>query len=178
MILLFATHLAATWALTGLIWTIHRVHYPLFNRVGARTFAAYHAGHTRRITQIVAPLMALELFSALGLLFVGWRNPWFLASLPLLAFNWASTWLVHLPLHRHLTSGFSPGHHQRLLLANRWRTIAWTLRGLLLLMAWIGPGLNQNSPLSYFPVLVKECGADGTPTFEQPHAAHSTPHRV
>ncbi|MFT6364052.1 MAG: hypothetical protein ACJAZ8_002475, partial [Planctomycetota bacterium] len=35
-------HLALTWALVGLIWTVQLVQYPSFALVGEAEFAAYH----------------------------------------------------------------------------------------------------------------------------------------
>ena len=132
---LLAAHFAATWALVGLIWTVQLVHYPLFAQVGADTFRAYHAQHTRNITFIVAPLMAAELLTAVLLLLRGAREPWLLASFAPLLFNWLSTWRVQIPLHDRLAAGFDPGAHRRLVAGNWWRTLAWTVRGGCLLFA-------------------------------------------
>ncbi len=130
---LLALHSAATWALVGLIWTIQLVHYPLFDQVGREAFRSYHQSHGRQITWIVAPLMFTELATAGGLIVLGFRNPWFLASLAPLVFNWVSTWRVQIPLHQQLGRGFDPKVHRRLVATNWWRTAAWTLRGACLL---------------------------------------------
>lgn len=133
MTLLFAVHAAATWALVGLIWTVQLVHYPLFAQVGAEAFRSYHARHTRQITWIVAPLMAAELLTAMLLVARGLREPWLLASLAPLAFNWISTWRVQIPLHDRLAKGFDADVHRRLVATNWWRTTAWSIRGGCLL---------------------------------------------
>lgn len=133
MTLLFAVHAAATWALVGLIWTVQLVHYPLFAQVGAEAFRSYHARHTRQIAWIVAPLMAAELLSAILLVARGVREPWLLASLAPLAFNWISTWRVQIPLHDRLANGFDADVHRRLVATNWWRTAAWSVRGGCLL---------------------------------------------
>mgnify|MGYP001004379549 FL=1 len=134
MSLLLSVHSASTWALVGLIWTIQCVHYPLFALVGAENFASYHQRHTTQITWIVAPLMLTELGSAAWLVIAGARDPWLLASLIPLAFNWLSTWRVQIPLHDRLAGGFEAQVHRRLVRSNGWRTASWTLRGILLLM--------------------------------------------
>ena len=133
MTALLAVHAAATWALVGLIWTVQLVLYPLFARVGADTFRSYHAQHLVRVTFVVAPLMALEVISAALLVFRGAREPWLLASLGPLAFNWISTWRVQVPLHDRLATGFDAEAHGRLVATNWWRTAAWTIRGGCLL---------------------------------------------
>ncbi len=132
---LVSFHHAATWALIGLIWTIQLVHYPLFANVGRESFVAYHLRHTRRITWIAAPLMLGELVTAGLLVFGGSRDPWLLASLVPLGFNWLSTGLVQIPLHQKLAAGFDVRGHQRLVATNWWRTMAWSLRGGCLLMS-------------------------------------------
>ncbi len=131
---LLTWHHAATWALVGLIWTIQVVHYPLFAQVGRQTFPAYHQGHTRQITWVVAPLMFTELGTAAWLLWIGARDPWFLASLVPLAFNWLATWRVQIPLHHKLANGFDAEIHRRLVATNWWRTAAWSARGICLMM--------------------------------------------
>ncbi|MEI6535995.1 MAG: hypothetical protein WCN98_11680 [Verrucomicrobiaceae bacterium] len=133
--LLVSSHFAATWALVGLIWTIQLVHYPLFAQVGRETFVAYHQRHTRQMTWIVAPLMLIELLTAAWLVIAGSREPWLLASLVPLAFNWLSTWRIQIPLHDKLAKGFDAKAHQRLVATNWWRTAAWSLRGVCLLMS-------------------------------------------
>lgn len=130
---LLTAHAAATWALVGLIWTVQLVHYPLFAQVGANTFRSYHARHTRQITWIVAPLMAVELITAALLVVRGAREPWLLASFAPLAFNWISTWRVQIPLHDRLSAGFDAEAHRRLVGSNWWRTAAWSFRGACLL---------------------------------------------
>lgn len=134
MSLLFTFHDASTWALVGLIWTIQLAHYPLFAQIGPEAFPAYHQRYTKQITWVVAPLMFTEIGTAGLILISGSRDPWFLASLVPLAFNWLSTWRVQIPLHEKLAQGFDTDAHQRLVATNWWRTAAWTLRGVCLMM--------------------------------------------
>ena len=126
---LLAAHAAATWALVGLIWTVQVVHYPLFASVGGEEFRRYHARHTRQIAWVVVPLMAVELVTALLLLARGEREPWLVASVAPLAFNWLATWRVQIPLHNQLAAGFDADAHRRLVTSNWGRTAAWSLRG-------------------------------------------------
>ena len=63
--------------LTGLIWTIQIVHYPLFEQVGEDRFVRYHERHMRRITWVAGPLMLIEAGSAALLFHLGERSPWF-----------------------------------------------------------------------------------------------------
>ena len=134
---MIVVHAAATWALVGLIWTIHVVHYPLFAAVGSG-FRAYHESHMQRITFIVAPLMLVELATA----FLLWTSPpagtdgrMWLVGLVLLAVVWIETGLFAVPQHGRLEAGFDEGTHRALMIGNLVRTLAWTARGLL--VAWI-----------------------------------------
>lgn len=131
---LLPVHYAVTWALVGLIWTIQMVHYPLFAQVGPEHFVAYHRRHTREITLVVGPLMLAELVTAALLVLEGNRDPWLLASLPLLALIWISTGFVQIPLHNTLTTGFDAHAHRRLVTTNWWRTAAWSARGICIMM--------------------------------------------
>ncbi len=135
MSVILLIHAATTWALVGLIWIVQVVHYPLFSSVGSDRFMEYHARHTRTITWIVAPLMFTELGTAIALLIGNVREPWLLTSFVLLAFNWLSTWWIHVPQHRQLCAGFDEDVCRRLVRSNWFRTISWSLRGVLVLLA-------------------------------------------
>ena len=133
---IFLTHVAATVFMTGVIWFVQIVHYPLFSGVGKAEFSAYEQRHTALTTWVVAPPMLIEALTALMLL---WFRPqgvtaWQIwAGLFLLAAVWLSTALVQVPCHTILTNGFDADVHRRLVRTNWVRTIAWSLRGLLLL---------------------------------------------
>jgi len=121
-------HAAATLAMTGLIWFVQIVHYPLFARVGPDGFAAYAHQHTRRTGYVVGPLMLMEAATALLLLVLLRDQPLVWTGLALLALIWGSTFLVQVPHHRRLATGFDRVIHPRLVLTNWVRTVAWTLR--------------------------------------------------
>lgn len=132
--LLLTIHLAATLFMTGVIWFVQVVHYPLFAALGRSEFPSYAKQHAALTTWIVAPPMLVELASAL-LLF--WIRPsdvstWDLSiGLSLLAVIWISTALVQIPCHGTLQNGFDVTVCQRLVRTNWVRTAAWSLRGLL-----------------------------------------------
>lgn len=133
---LFLGQLAATLYMTGLIWFVQVVHYPLFDGVGRAGFAAYEQRHSVLTTWVVAPPMLLELAAALMLL---WNRPSWLpvsavsAGLVLLAVIWLSTYIIQVPCHSRLVAGFDEAVHQRLVISNWIRTFAWTARSALLL---------------------------------------------
>jgi hypothetical protein len=137
-LLAFVLSLASSWFLTGLIWTIQVVHYPLFARVGREGFAAYEAAHTRLITVVVGPAMLCEALTA-ALLVV--QRPRFVPAwaawtlLALVASIWISTWALQVPMHGVLGRGFDESAHARLVSTNWIRTAAWSARALIL--AWL-----------------------------------------
>jgi hypothetical protein len=127
-------HAAVTAFLAGLIWVVQLVHYPLFDRVEERTFPSFHAAHSRRISVIVVPAMALE--AALALLLVlrpVAGVPFWLpsAGLLLVTVNALSTAFLQVPLHRRLAGGFDPEAHGALVRTNVLRTLAWSLRAVI-----------------------------------------------
>jgi hypothetical protein len=133
-------HLAATLFMTGLIWFVQVVHYPLFAGTGGAEFADYERRHTDLTTWVVGPPMLIEGATAM-LLF--WYRParvaaWQLwVGVALLVVIWLSTALVQVPCHEALSRGFDSLVHQRLVQTNWLRTAAWSLRGLLALwMVW------------------------------------------
>ena len=131
---LLVFHAAATWALVGLIWMVQIVQYPQFHRVGPATFCGYHASHMMRITSALAPLLLVEMGTAALLLWKGERAMWFLASLPFMAMNIGSTFLLQVPLHGRLSTEYSEATVRRLTATNWVRTLAWTARGVCVVM--------------------------------------------
>ena len=118
--------------MTGLIWLVQVVHYPLLARVGAAGYRDYQLAHQSLITLIAGPAMLIELAAAVLLLFQR-RDPLTLAGVASLAVIWSSTALLQIPLHNALSNGFDPEIHARLVQTNWIRTIGWTARGLIAL---------------------------------------------
>lgn len=134
--LILLSNLAATLYMTGLIWCIQIVHYPLFARVGKEGFADYEIAHSNLITPVVGLPMLVEVVTAGLLLF--FRSPAIrpsetIVSLVLVVVIWLSTMFLQVPQHTILSSGFDATAHQFLVNSNWLRTIAWSLRGALVL---------------------------------------------
>ncbi len=136
-ILILMIQVAATWFMVGLIWLIQIVHYPLFAEVGLDTFSRYSARHQFLITWIVGPVMVAELLTAAIL---AWYPPspptslWLKAGLALLLVIWVSTAVLQALQHGRLSAGFDLDRIHALVRWNWIRTIAWTARGLILLV--------------------------------------------
>jgi hypothetical protein len=134
---LLFVHLALTWALVGLIWTIQLVQYPGFALVGSTEFAAYHKHHTTRMGWVVAPLMGGELLTGIALFWIGPEGLsafllW--TGLGLTALNWGWTVFVAVPLHMRM--GPKADKLKQALVNTNWvRTAAWSTRGVWALVA-------------------------------------------
>lgn len=137
---IFALHLLVTLLLTGVIWLVQLVHYPLFAQVGESSFTTYESLHRQAIGPLVAPLMLMELGTAALLLL--WRpesiHPaWFWVGLVLVIVIWLNTFFQAVPLHAKLDQGYNREIIQQLVNVNWIRTLAWTLRsGILMWMVY------------------------------------------
>jgi len=121
--------------LTGLIWTIQLVHYPLFNKVDTDAFTNYIKQHQKLMSFLVIPLMLSELVFAFILML---NAPYGNIGLQIISFAlviiiWASTFFLSVPQHQKLLQGFNQAAYEKLLQSNWIRTIAWTARSLVLL---------------------------------------------
>jgi hypothetical protein len=129
-------HAGATLIMTGVIWIVQVVHYPLFARVGAEGFAGYQNAHSGLITLVVMPAMLVELGTAAWLVV---QRPaqiplWLaLAGLGLVGILWLSTFFVQVPQHGALARGFDADAHRSLVNGNWIRTTAWSIRSLIAL---------------------------------------------
>ena len=136
---LFFAQTFCTIAMTGIIWFVQIVHYPLFRQVGGEHFVTYERLHSKRTTWIVAPLMLLELASAayfafLPLIVMRRLETWI--GLSLVVLIWLSTYALQVPQHSILGQGFKEHAYRRLVATNWIRTAAWTARSALVL-TWL-----------------------------------------
>ena len=138
---LFLVQLACTLAMTGIIWFVQIVHYPLFARIPPGSFAEYEAEHATKTGWVVGPLMCAELVTAILMLAATFRP----ASIPvaeavagaaLVLVIWLSTGLIQVPLHDRLSAGYDAETIARLVATNWIRTLAWTARSALTL-SWV-----------------------------------------
>ena len=128
-------HAAATLFMTGLIWFVQVVHYPLFAHVGREALSDYARRHARLTTFIVAPAMSIELLSAVAVVALRPGDvPWWLGGIGggLLAAIWLSTAFLQVPLHGSLQRNDAAAI--RKLVASNWlRTSAWSARAIVAL---------------------------------------------
>lgn len=135
--LILLTCLASTLFMTGLIWFVHIVHYPLFDRVQGESFLRYHADHTRTTAYVVLLPMVLELLTSIALI---WQRPagiepWMVwLGLACALVSWASTFFLSVPAHHQLSIGFDAVVHRTLVVTNGIRVVSWSAHSLVLLL--------------------------------------------
>ena len=134
MTLVEANRLAA-FGLVVLIWLVQLIIYPAFAEIAPERFPPWHAGYTRAITWVVAPLM-LGQAALLGWLLATRPSRPVVAAAVLVAVAWGATFLQAVPAHDQLRAvGQDRGVIGGLVAANWVRTIAWTLAFVCLLAA-------------------------------------------
>jgi len=134
-LLIFLLHCLATFALTGLIWFVQVVHYPLLRLVPENAFTAYVRENIRRTAWIAGSAMLLEMGTGIALLTIAtWRESVFSLTMLLLLGIWLSTFFLQVPLHRRLLLGKDLEAIKRLTFTNWIRTSAWTGRSIILIL--------------------------------------------
>jgi uncharacterized membrane protein len=131
-------HLATTIYMTGVIWFVQIVHYPLMALVGADNFSVYVELHRRRTFGVVGPAMLMEAITGAWLIRqygIDTSNTAVLVWLGMLLIfvNLLVMAGVSVPAHGRLAQGYSPEVLRWLVLTNWIRTAVWTLRSLLVL---------------------------------------------
>ncbi len=120
-----------TFMMTGVIWQVQLVTYPLFHAVKGAPFLPYHDDYTPRITKVVLPLMGSELLLALYTVYYAPTVDSVILFAPV-ALNWILTFFIFVPLHSHL-SAHEEEKKKRLVKMNWIRTFLWSFRSLFLL---------------------------------------------
>ena len=117
--------------MTGVIWFVQWVHYPLLATVPVDGAVKVAEQHQRRTGQVLALPMAVEGVTTLWLLAsrpdaASLILPWLAAVL--LAVALGSTVFVSVPLHAKMATNPSADVGRQLVTTNWLRTIAWTAR--------------------------------------------------
>ena len=139
-LLILLANVAAVIFMTGFIWTVQLVHYPLFDRVGEEAFPAHETAHNRLFFLVAGPGILATLATAVLLIFVRPQQVPLAAvilGLALFAVIVVSTTLFQAPQHQALSGGFDRDAYNFLLNTNWIRTAAWSAYGILdLWMIW------------------------------------------
>lgn len=131
---LVTANAAAAWVMTGVIWFVQVVHYPLLAVVptdSARETAVVHQARTARVVMLP---MAVEGVTTLWLMFdrpsaVPWWLAW--SGGVCVAVALLSTVLLSVPRHGRMADEPTPTVGRELVVTNWPRTVAWTAHGIV-----------------------------------------------
>ena len=136
---LLLLQLVATAMMTGVIWLIQRVQYPIFLGLQTDQFSRWHKLHSLRITWVVAPLMILELATSGALVFL--NEAYFLLHIFIFILTlliWLITFFISVPLHEKLSqNGFDSSVIYSLIRTNWSRTLTYSLKLLLVIFPFL-----------------------------------------
>lgn len=137
---LYLAQLLVTGMMTGVIWHVQLVNYPLFCDLlkiseEEEGFRAFHDRYTYRISFVVIPLMFSELFLSLYTLYKIPKPSSLFLFFPVM-FCWLSTFFISVPLHQSLNKKPNLKDAEKLVFTNWVRTCFWSMRtvGLLTLI--------------------------------------------
>jgi len=129
---LIKIHLLATAILTGAIWVIQLIHYPVFKYIDKSYFKLFMKFHVRGILIFVLPFMLIEIVSGTYLFIIGHNSILFLFSLVILYLIWISTLLIFSNYHKKLQHDKDNDIINKLVKYNWFRTLGWTVRLILI----------------------------------------------
>ena len=129
--MLYPFHILLSSTLFGVILATQFVSYPMFLSVDRSSFTSYHMNYTFNISKIVLPLMILELFFVIEMLFNNY-NVFSLISFFLVVVIWLSTFLIQVPLHNSLSEKYCELKIKKLILSNWIRTCSWFVKLIVL----------------------------------------------
>jgi hypothetical protein len=134
----FIITLALTLYMTGMIWSMQVLEYPLFALVGPKEFPAYHQRHNQALPIFVILPSIAAFVSAIALIFTRparlplW-SPIVIAVLDFVVI--IATIAREAPLHAKLDrAGQSSTVIQQLVRGNWIRTVLWTVNAIILLV--------------------------------------------
>jgi len=135
MNIFFTINLASSLFLTGLIWTIQCVHYPIFYRLDKKNFTSHIFFHKKAISLLVVPAMITELASSAWLSWTA-TSDLFLhqAGLITVILIWLTTFFVQVPIHNKLSEVRNTDSIRRLVSSNWLRTFLWSFKAILSLI--------------------------------------------
>ena len=126
-------HAIVTFLLTGLIWVIQLVHYPMFQFLDSQAYSKAMSFHQQRISIIVVPLMLFELLSGVYLAHAQWSSlaRFHSINIALIVIIWIHTFGLMVPFHKNIP--IQPNHELlKKTLCHHWiRTLSWSVKSIL-----------------------------------------------
>lgn len=129
--LFHCAHLLCAAYMTGVIWFVQLVHYPMLHLSNGTESESGHRQYTHRMGFVVMPVMLTELVLQ-GMWLAQEAVPAAWLGAGLLFLIWASTFFIQVPCHHELQVHFDRSVQRKLVVTNWIRTLSWTARALLM----------------------------------------------
>ena len=127
---IFIVHIFTSFFMCGLCWFVQIVHYPLFLAIRTEDFPVYEQKNFVT-AYVTVPTMVVELLTGLYLLYQHQELLYYL-NVALLVIIGLSTAIFQVPMHLKLMKEADVPLIHKLIKTNWIRTIAWTLRAIIL----------------------------------------------
>ena len=127
-------NVAVSWGLFILIWLVQIIIYPGLARIPFNDFVNYHKWYATRITIVVLPLMICEVIIAIAWLLVQDNSFYPIVAGGLIILVWCSTFTLQVPIHKSLRAGKDKSKIRRLVVTNWVRTVAWSLKAIIVIV--------------------------------------------
>ena len=101
--------------------------YPSCKKTDFKSFKTYHLNYTKKMFYIAAPIMLVELFSSI-LLVYKYLSKIYLTSLFILILIWIITFVFIVPIHNFLANMHNKEKVDKMIELNRLRTILWVFK--------------------------------------------------
>ena len=101
--------------------------YPSFKKPDFKNFNTYHLYYTKKMFYIAAPIMLLELFSSI-LLVYKYLSKIYLTSLIILILIWTLTFVFIVPIHNFLAKMHNKEKVDKMIKLNGIRAVFWILK--------------------------------------------------
>ena len=127
-------NVAVSWGLFILIWLVQIIIYPGLARIPSNDFVNYHEWYVTRITMVVLPLMICEIIIAIAWFFLQDNLFYPIVAGGLVILVWCSTFTFQVPIHKSLQAGKDKSKIRRLVATNWIRTVAWSLKAVIVVV--------------------------------------------
>jgi hypothetical protein len=130
MSLAFNVSVFCSYYMTGMIWLIQFIGYPVLYDIDGKKFLKFHQRHTSAMSTLVGPIMVIELVAALFL--AASLEAFWLLNFALVLILWGCTFVLSVPIHNRLSRLREDLQIQALIRSNWPRTFFWSFKSCLL----------------------------------------------
>ena len=131
MVSILVIQLFCSLFMTGALWIKQIVMYPSLALIPSESFSCFEILRQKRVKWVLYPVVGTELFTGLVLMT---QDSWiFKANFALILFIWFISFTVYYPIMRKLREGKDDELINNLVKINWLKTVAWSVKSILLL---------------------------------------------